>query len=190
MPEKYASKNHIERIKKEVNRLYKENDDIRVLREGQKSFDAIKSRHQNTLDELKGRLEESETDKAKMRERLQAAIEKEKVFAVSKFSKDVLEIIDNLDRAIKYATEADKESNLYQGVELTLNQALHVLARFDIQQLEDPVGAKFDPNFHEVVFENTNPSLESGTIINVLQKGYTIKDRLLRPFTVGVSRKD
>lgn len=190
MPEQYASKNHIDRIKKEVNRLFKENEEVRVLREGQKNFDAIKSRHQKTLDELKLRLEQSEEDKTKMRERLEAAVEKEKVFAVSKFSKDVLEIIDNLERAMKHATEADKESNLYQGIDLTYHHGLQVLSRYNIHPLEDPVGKTFDPNYHEVVFENINPSLKEGTVMHVLQKGYTIKDRLLRPSTVGVSRKD
>jgi molecular chaperone GrpE len=189
LPQDYVSKVHLQRLQKEVDRLSREAEEVRVLRETQKGFNAIKEKHQQTLEELKKRLELSEEDKVKMRERLQGEIEKEKHFAISKFSKDILEIVDNLERAIQHAKEADKESNLYKGVEMTLHQALQVFARYNIHQLEDPVGKKFNPNFHEVVFESENDKVEPGTVMYVISKGYTIKERLLRPCNVGVSKK-
>lgn len=190
LPEEYASKIHLTRLQKEVDRLHREAEEVRVLREAQKTFNSIKERHQHTLDELKKRVELSEEDKVKMRERLQGEIEKEKVFAISKFSKDILEIIDNLERAIQHASEADKQTNLFKGVEMTLHQSLQVFARYHIKPLDDPVGHKFNPNFHEVVFESENAKLEPGTVMYVISKGYTIKDRLLRPSNVGVSKKN
>lgn len=181
---------HLARLQKEVERIVKDAEEVRVLREAQKNFNLVKERHQQTLEELKKRLEFSEEDKTKMRERLQGEVEKEKVFAISKFSKDILEIIDNLERAIQHTAEADRQSSLFQGIEITLHQALQVFNRYNIKPLEDPVGKKFNPNFHEVVFESENDKLEPGTVMYVISKGYTIKDRLLRPCKVGVSKRD
>lgn len=189
LPKDYASKAHLKRLQKEIDRLYKEAEEVRALRETQKNFNSVKERHQQMLEELKKRLEFSEEDKIKMRERLQGEVEKEKVFAISKFSKDILEIIDNLERAMLHASEADKQSSLYKGIELTLHQSLQVFARYNIKPLEDPIGKKFNPNFHEVVFESENDKLEPGTVMYVISKGYTIKERLLRPANVGVSKR-
>lgn len=150
----------------------------------------MQKKHHEQFEELKKRLVASEEDKVRMKERLEAAVDKEKTFAVSKFSKEILEIFDNLERAMGHATEGDKATNMYRGLELTHSQGLQVLARFSVQQLENPLGKKFDPNFHEVVFESPNSAKEPGTVMAVLSKGYLIKDRLLRPSTVGVTRKD
>ena len=189
LPQDYASKVHLNRLQKEIDRIAREAEEVKVLRESQKTFNIVKEKHQQTLEDLKKRLEFSEEDKSKMRERLQAEVEKEKVFAISKFSKDVLEIIDNLERAVQHSSEADKQTSLYKGVELTLHQTLQVFTRYNIKPLEDAVGKKFDPKFHEVVFESENDKLEPGTVMYVIAKGYSIKDRLLRPAHVGVSKR-
>jgi molecular chaperone GrpE len=168
----------------------RDRDEVRALKDTKRTFDMIKEKHQHMLEELKGRLTESEDDKSRMRERLQGEVEKEKVFAISKFAKDIIEIFDNLERAMSHATEAEKSGNMYKGLELTHSQGLQTLNRFNIKPMEDPVGKKFDTNFHEVVFEQTNPKHDAGTVFHVMRKGYLIKDRLLRTATVGVTKKD
>lgn len=175
---------------KELDLLYRDREQASALKDATTTLDIVQKKHHEQFEELKRRLVASEEDKVKMKERLEAAVDKEKTFAVSKFSKEILEIFDNLERAMGHATEADKSTSMYRGLELTHSQGLQVLARFSVRPLEDPLGQKFDPNFHEVVFESPNGAKEPGTVMAVLSKGYLIKDRLLRPSVVGVTRKD
>lgn len=181
---------HYNKLVKEIELLYKDRSEVKSLKDISKTLDIVQTKHHEQFEELKKRLHDSEEDKVKMKQRLEAAVEKEKVFAVSKFSKDILEIFDNLERAMGHANPSDKDSTLYKGLELTHNQGLQILKRYFVYQMEDPIDKKFDPNFHEVVFESPNKEKASGTVIAVLSKGYLIHDRLLRPSVVGVTRKD
>jgi molecular chaperone GrpE len=102
-------------------------------------------------------------------------------------------VSDNLTRALDAIPAESKESGdagfkaLIEGVELTGRSMLTALERHGVKKL-DPEGEKFDPNFHQAMFEVPNPDIASGTVVQVVQTGYIIGDRVLRPAMVGVSK--
>ena len=112
-------------------------------------------------------------------------------YAVTGFARDLVSVLENLQRAVDHVPAELKESNaavknLAVGVEMTLNELLGVFNRAGIQRI-DPMGQKFDHNYHQAVAQIDTPDAEPGTVVQVLQAGYTIHDRLLRPAMVGVA---
>ncbi len=138
-------------------------------------------------DKLMRALAEAENTRKRM-ERSQADTTK---YAVTGFAKDMLDIADNLHRALHAITEEQMENEtvklLYNGVAATEKIMLSTLEKHGIQKIE-PTKGKFDPNFHEVMFETEIPGKDNGEIIQLLEAGYTIHDRLLRPARVGVAK--
>ena len=115
-------------------------------------------------------------------------------FAVSAFSRDLLSVADNLRRALaavpaELAEATPEIKNLLSGIEATERELLKSFEKNGIQKIE-PLDEKFDPNFHEVMFEAVIPSTPAGMIIQVIEAGYTLNGRLLRPARVGVSKGD
>lgn len=121
--------------------------------------------------------------------------EKEKAdaanYAVTNFARDILAIGDNLNRALETVPEdveiPDNIKNLIEGVKMTERELHNVFERHGIKKI-DPKGEKFDHNLHQAMFETETDEHPSGTIIQVMQVGYRIKERLLRPAMVGVSK--
>jgi len=115
-------------------------------------------------------------------------------FAVTGFARDMLTVSDNLRRALN-AIPADQRNNneqlktIYEGVEATERELLRVFERNSIVKV-DPLGQKFDPNLHEVIFEIPSADKEAGTVLQVVEPGYMIHERLLRPARVGVAKND
>ena len=115
-------------------------------------------------------------------------------YAVSKFSKDLLSVADNLRRALE-AVPADlleqqpQIKNLTDGIAATERELLRSFEKNGIQKLE-PLNEPFNPNFHEVMFEAPMPDKENGTIIQVIEPGYTLNGRILRPARVGVAKNE
>jgi molecular chaperone GrpE len=112
-------------------------------------------------------------------------------YAVTGFAKDLVNVIENLQRAVEaipaeLKTEQPSVATLATGVEMTLNELLNVFERQGIKRI-DPMGQKFDHNYHQAVAQIETPDAPAGTVVQVLQAGYTIHDRLLRPAMVGVS---
>lgn len=125
-----------------------------------------------------------------MRRRCEADVEKAHKFALEKFSNEMLWVVDNLERALAAAPHAAADPNLVglvEGVQLTLKGCLEIFAKFNIQQI-DPRGAPFDPQQHQAMAMVPNPAVEPNTVIEVMQKGYTLNGRVLRPAMVVVSR--
>jgi molecular chaperone GrpE len=122
------------------------------------------------------------------RERAEATL-----YAATNFARDILNVSDNLTRALDMAhADALKEAsepirNLIAGVEVTHRELLNVFERHGIKRIE-PKGEKFDPHFHQAVFEVPSADVPPGTVVEVLQAGFTIGDRVLRPAMVGVAR--
>lgn len=126
--------------------------------------------------------------------RRRAAKEKEETakFAVSKFSRDLLDVADNLQRALQAVTPDMLEGNagiknLCIGIQATGQQLASVFERHGIQKM-DPTGQPFDPNHHQVVTEIDAPDKMPGTVVQVLQTGYLIQGRLLREAMVAVAK--
>lgn len=112
-------------------------------------------------------------------------------YAVTGFARDLVSVIENLQRAVESISPELKEAqpavgNLAVGVEMTLKELLGVFERNGIKRI-DPLGQKFDHNLHQAVAQVETPDAEPGTVVQVLQAGYVIHDRLLRPAMVGVA---
>jgi len=113
-------------------------------------------------------------------------------FSVSSFARDILPVADNLRRALSAISPEAREKNpefknIAIGVESTERELLRVLESNGIRRI-DPLGQKFDANFHEVMFEADAQDKPPGTIVQVIEPGYTIHERLLRPARVGVAK--
>lgn len=113
-------------------------------------------------------------------------------FAVSNFARQLIAVADNLRRALDAVPEEKKAEDdfikgLMEGVEATEREMLRAFDSAGIKQI-DAIDQPFNPNFHEVMFEADMPEKPAGTVIQVLETGYMIHDRLLRPARVGVSK--
>ena len=127
-----------------------------------------------------------------VRRRLEREKDEVARYAISKFAGDLLSVADNLRRALESAPESAQQGNefltkLVAGVGATERGLLNVFERFGMKTV-DPAGEIFNPNFHEVLYEVPAPDQPAGTVVQVLEKGYTIGDRLLRPARVAVSK--
>ncbi|HKF72869.1 MAG TPA: nucleotide exchange factor GrpE [Stellaceae bacterium] len=112
-------------------------------------------------------------------------------YGVTQLARDLLDVADNLRRAIESVPEAqvrdDAIRNLLAGVAATERALLAAFERHGIRRL-DPKGERFDHNFHQAIFEAENTGKPAGTVVEVLQPGYVLHDRLLRPAMVGVAK--
>ncbi|CAA7617307.1 nucleotide exchange factor GrpE [Magnetospirillum sp. UT-4] len=127
-----------------------------------------------------------------VRRRLETQAEDRGRFAVAQFAKDVLTVADNLRRALDAVPPAAREGNdiantLTVGIEMTERETLATLERYGIKPVP-AMGARFDPNVHQAMMEVEDASQPEGTVVMVMQAGYLIHERLLRPALVGVSR--
>ncbi len=124
-----------------------------------------------------------------MRRRCEQDVEKAHKFALEKFGTELLPVMDNLERALQAVTNADDESvkALYEGVELTLKGFSETLSKNNIEQL-DPQGEPFDPQQHEAMSIVENDDVEPNTVLTVVQKGYLLNGRVIRPAMVMVAK--
>ena len=125
------------------------------------------------------------------RRRAQKEREDAMKYGTTALAKELLGVADNLRRALDAAgtVEGDAAKNLVVGVEATERQLLGAFDRVGIKKL-DPAGEKFDPNFHRVMVELENTGQPAGTVVQVMQPGYAIHDRLLREALVAVAKSD
>lgn len=143
--------------------------------------------------ELKDRLLRTMAEMENLRRRTEKEVADTRTYAVSSFAREVLTVGDNLRRALDAVPAEQREaaegalSALLSGVELTERELLKILSKHGVT-LIDPAGQKFDPNLHQAMFEVADASLPSGTVVNVIQPGYVIGDRVLRPAMVSVSK--
>lgn len=143
------------------------------------------------LAELKDRLLRALAETENVRRRAQREREDAWKYAVAGFAKDLLSAADNLRRALESLPEAevqdDRTRSLLEGVAATERELLGVFERHGIKRI-DPKGERFDHNLHQAIFEAERPEASAGTVVEVLQPGYVLHDRLLRPAMVGVAK--
>ncbi|GBE43774.1 heat shock protein GrpE [bacterium BMS3Bbin10] len=142
---------------------------------------ALKDRLLRTAAEMENLRRRTERDKADTAK-----------YAISNFARDMLSIGDNIARAIEHVPEeaAEKDPALksfLEGMQVTERELLNVMERHGIARL-DPKGERFDPNKHQAMFEVEDKDVPEGTIVKVVQAGYVIADRVLRPALVGVAK--
>ena len=142
------------------------------------------------LAEMKDRALREMADAENTRRRAQKEREEMSKYAVANFAKEMLGVSDNFRRALDAAPVDHPDAavkNLIVGIDATERQMLATLERFGIKKI-DPQGQMFDPNFHRVMMEVDAPDQPAGTIVQVLQAGYVIHDRLLREALVAVAK--
>ncbi|HEV3042257.1 MAG TPA: nucleotide exchange factor GrpE [Roseiarcus sp.] len=152
-------------------------------------IEALNSENASVKDRLLRAMAEMEN----LRRRTEREIADAKAYGVTIFARDMLNVADNLARALDSLPEGARVNadgalkGLIEGVELTMRDLTAALARHGVNKLE-PLGEKFDPNFHQAMFEAPNETLPAGTVAQVVQSGWRIGDRVLRPAMVGVSK--
>lgn len=136
------------------------------------------------LEEAKAQVLYVKADGENIRRRSADDIDKARKFALEKFSGELLAVKDSLDGAL--AVESATVESYKDGVELTAKQLLTVFEKFNIAEV-NPLNEKFDPNKHQAI-STVDSDIDSDTVLSVLQKGYTLNDRVLRPALVVVSK--
>jgi molecular chaperone GrpE len=143
--------------------------------------------------QLKDRVLRTLAEMENLRRRTEREVADAKTYGVTSFARDMLTVVDNLARALEHLpaearAAADPQiKSLIEGVELTARDLEAALGRHGVKKLE-PKGQKFDPNFHQAIFEAPDETVPAGTVSQVVQGGWTIGDRVLRPAMVGISK--
>ncbi|PZU84474.1 MAG: nucleotide exchange factor GrpE [Chelatococcus sp.] len=152
----------------------------------------ILTRIEAERDEMKDKLLRTLAEMENLRRRTEREVADAKAYAVTSFARDMLGSADNLRRALESVPEAARGAGeaalkaLIEGVELTERDLLKTLERHGVRRVE-PHGEKFDPNLHSAMFEAPDAEIAKGFVSKVVQTGYKIGERVLRPALVGVS---
>ncbi|QNV04825.1 nucleotide exchange factor GrpE [Shewanella algae] len=143
---------------------------------------------QATVEEQKDSVIRAAAEVDNIRRRAAQDVEKAHKFALEKFSNELLPVIDNMERALVGADKADEATKpLFEGVELTLKSFLSAVEKFGVKQI-DPMGKAFNPEQHQAIGMQPSAEFPANTVMLVMQKGYQLNERLLRPAMVMVSK--
>ena len=146
---------------------------------------------QGEIGKLKDQILRAMAETENTRRRMKKEIEDAQKYAVGSFAKEMLSVADNFRRALEAVPQdgagGDTLKNLVTGVEATERQLLAAFERFGIKKI-NPMGEAFDPNYHQVMMEIEDASKPAGMVVQVLQEGYMIHDRLLREAMVAVAK--
>jgi molecular chaperone GrpE len=143
--------------------------------------------------ELKDKLLRALAEMENLRRRTEKDLADARAYGVTRFARDMLDVADNLRRALDSMPEGAREAaeggfkGLIEGVDLTERDLLKKMETHNVRKIT-PEGQKFDPNLHQAMFEVPDETKPNGTIITVVQAGYVIGDRVLRPAMVGISK--
>ena len=145
------------------------------------------------VSDLKDQLMRTLADSENLRKRTLKDVEHSKKYSHISFVKDLVSSVDNLQRALEAVPEHTSSlpepiKNLIIGLEIIEKEIISTLENHNVKQI-DPLGEKFDYNFHQAMFEVPTNDNEPGTVVQVSQKGYILHDRLVRPAMVGISKK-
>ena len=145
------------------------------------------------VDELRDKFLRAVAETDNVRKRAEREVAEARAYGIADFARDVIGVADNLSRALEAigpearAGADESLKALLDGVDLTKRELEKALAKHGVRAL-DPQGEKFDPNFHQAMYEVPDASAAPGLVVQVLQTGYAIGDRVLRPALVGVSK--
>ena len=142
---------------------------------------------EQSLAEAKDQALRAAAEAQNVRRRAEQEAEKARKFALEKFVKELLPVVDSLEKALESMQDDASEAHR-EGVSMTLKMQLDVLSKFGVESIE-PQGEPFDPQVHEAMAMVPNPELDPNTVMEVMQKGYLLNGRLVRPAMVVVSQK-
>ena len=183
-------KSKTDKTKTESNEVDSKQDVNKETQEKKKQGLSIEEKLEDAENRILRTLAETEN----LRKRYEREKEDLSNYVISNFAKETLSILDNLQRAlssIKTDKPKDNDENIskfVEGIELTEKQIITIFDKFKIEKVES-LDTNFDPNIHQAMFEVESENREPGTVVEVVQEGYKIGDRLLRPALVGVSKK-
>ncbi|WP_289042925.1 nucleotide exchange factor GrpE [uncultured Aliiroseovarius sp.] len=181
-----AKKNAVEDLESAIDELMTEEVDVDLTDE-QPPIDELAALRAER-DEFKDRFMRALADAENTRKRGERDRREAEQYGGSKLARDMLPVYDNMKRALEAAGDAgDGAKALVEGVELTMRSLLNIFEKHGIRLLSPELGEKFDPEVHEAMFEAPLPGTKAGDIIQVMNEGFMLHDRLLRPAQVGVS---
>tara|TARA_B100000900_G_scaffold299608_1_gene258180 strand:- start:25 stop:681 length:657 start_codon:yes stop_codon:yes gene_type:complete len=166
-------------------------NDEKDSQKNEEDLDNDESTSHDEIKDLKDQLLRSLAENENLRKRTAKEIEQIKKYGHISLLRDFLSVVDNMERAVKSSiSESQSETgvkNLIDGIEIVLKEMKSLLDKNQIKKIE-PLHEKFDYNFHQAMFEAPSSEYEDGLIIEVIQPGYVLHDRLIRPAMVGVSK--
>ena len=153
------------------------------------SLEDIVAKLQEDAAEARDAALRAQADAQNVQRRAEQDVERARKFALEQFAKELLAVVDNMERALEATAGHDDDvvKPITEGVELTLKSFLNALKKFNVEAV-DPQGEPFDPNLHQAMSMVENNDVEPNSVIAVMQKGYTLNGRLLRPAMVMVSK--
>ena len=170
---------------KEISDVYDNEEDI--------SNDEININLQKQVTDLKDQLMRSLADGENLRKRTLKEVEHAKKYSHITFVRDLVSSVDNLQRALESVPDDNSQlsepiKNLIIGLDIVEKEIITTFEKHNLKQIQ-PLGEKFDYNFHQAMFEVPTNDTEPGVVVEVSQKGYLLHDRLVRPAMVGISKK-
>jgi molecular chaperone GrpE len=145
------------------------------------------------VDELRDKFLRAVAETDNVRKRAEREVAEARAYGIANFARDTIGVADNLARALdaitpeSHANADETLKALLDGVDLTRRELRNTLKKHGVREL-DPKGEKFDPNFHQAMYEVPDPEAAAGTVVQVMQSGYAIGDRVLRPALVAVAK--
>ena len=153
--------------------------------EKEKTLEELNEENKYLSDKMMRALAETENIRKKFFKEKKDA----EIYGGTKLARDLLSVLDNLNRALESVDDEmkEKQNAFFEGIELTKKELLNTFSNHEINELAPEEGEKFDPKFHQAMFEGPHQNIEKGDIIQVMANGFTIGERLLRAAQVGVS---
>ena len=173
---------------KEMNIQEASEENVEEISQEESEMESLREENAALKDRLVRALADLENDRKRFeRERSDAS-----KFSISSFARDLLGVADNLSRVLENISEEERKENttldtLFQGIFMTEEELKKLFVKNHIEKI-DPKGEKFDHNLHQAMFEVKDTDQEEGTVVEVMQVGYKLHDRLLRPAMVGVAK--
>jgi molecular chaperone GrpE len=148
--------------------------------------------YKSEIEDLKDKVLRAMAEAQNTRRRADIDVQNAKNFGIQSFAKDLLGVVDNLFRASETIPDADASNDprlksIKEGIEITKREMINVMERNGIRRIE-PLNELFDPNLHQAMSQIQSDNFEPGTVVQVMQSGYILKDRLLRPALVVVAK--
>ena len=180
------TQNDKEEIESFTDNEEKETEDSHLETEGEeKTLEELQEENKTLSDKMMRALAETENIRKKFFKEKKDA----EIYGGTKLARDILSVLDNLNRALESVDhEMMEDQNAFlEGIELTKKELLNTFSNHEINELAPEEGEKFNPKFHQAMFEGPHTDIEKGNIIQVMANGFTIGERLLRAAQVGVS---
>ena len=166
-------------LEDEISRQEAQDIGATIIAELEEERDALRDKWTRALAEAENTRRRAERDRKDA-----------ETYGGTRLARDLLSVYDNLERALRAADDnlRDQAQSFIEGVELTQRELLNAFSKHKIEKVTPEIGERFDPNRHQAMFEAPIPGAEPGTIIETMQDGFVIADRLLRPALVGIAK--